>query len=505
FATELGADAQLAAQDAKAVVDLDSALAKILVPEEERRNFSSEYNPMTLAALGERYKFIDIPKAVRAIFATANLTVNDSQEVIVKYPAVLDRMAAVINSTDNRTLQNSFSFKYAYSRTNRLTKRLRDIALSMERILYGKTEEEPRSDMCVNKVIGVFPFGVGKEFIRKNFPEESKTYMNRMIDNLQAEFENQLHSATWLGQTTKAEAYRKLALMSRKIGYPDKDFSEEALDSKYENLTMAADRYYDNLETVRVQNSVASLLKLAEKTDKHEWNTGPHIVNAFYDYTKNSIFFPAGILQPPFFSAQYPDSLNYGAIGVVIGHEITHGFDDKGSQFDQDGNLRNWWQRQDMNNFHRARQCMVRQYSNFSDDNIKMNVNGITTQGENVADNGGLKQSYRAYKRLMAKTGEPKRLPGLGLTNDQTFFLGYAQLWCMKMTDAMKRLIMLKNSHPPGEFRFVIMKRLIMLKNSHPPGEFRILGPLQNSPEFAAAYKCPVGSRMNPETKCSVW
>ncbi|GFN96419.1 endothelin-converting enzyme 1 [Plakobranchus ocellatus] len=427
MAVELGAEPAVAAEDAKAVLDLDCEIAKILVPEEERRNFSKEYNPMTLAALGEKYTFLDIPRAIRAAFAVANVSLEDDQEVIVKYPAVLHKLETVLNTTQKRTLQNSFGFKYAYTRTHELTKRLRKISLSLDRILYGKTEEEPRIDHCVDRTISVFQFGIGKEFIQRIFPENFKIYIHSMIDKLQAEFQSQLQTVSWLGEKTKAEAYRKLTFMTRKIGYPDKEFNDEDIEKKYEDLTMSPDQFYNNLETVRLQDKIRALSRLRDPTDKDEWITGPHVVNAFYDFSKNSIFFPAGILQPPFFSAQYPDSLNYGAIGVVIGHEITHGFDDQGSQFDQHGNLRNWWQSRDFYNFKQAGQCFVHQYGNFTDESVGMKVNGITTQGENVADNGGLKQSYRAFKKLMAEKGEPKRLPGLGLTNDQTFFLGYAQ------------------------------------------------------------------------------
>ncbi|GFS01422.1 endothelin-converting enzyme 2 protein [Elysia marginata] len=272
--------------------------------------------------------------------------------------------------------------------------------------------------------------------------------VNTMIDNLKVEFENQLHTINWMGKKTKAEAFKKLALMARQVGYPDKGFSEEDIDEESEHFKMKADKYYENRQILKSKYRIKALMELTEKTDKTR-------------------------------------SLNYGRVGHIIGHEITHGFDDIGSQFDLNGNFRNWWQPQDMKNFRKACQCIVRQYSSFYDNTTELYVNGITTQGENVADNGGLKQSYRAYKKLTAQKGEPELLPGLRLTNDQLFFLAYAQLWCEKSTKETRRQEMLTLNHPPGEFR--------------------ILGSLQNSPEFSAAYDCPIGSTMNPQQKCSVW
>ncbi|RUS80696.1 hypothetical protein EGW08_011519, partial [Elysia chlorotica] len=177
--------------------------------------------------------------------------------------------------------------------------------------------------------------------------------------------------------------------------------------------------------------------------------------------------------------------INYGAIGVVIGHEITHGFDDRGSQYDKTGLLRNWWAQEDLAKFNEKRQCLVDQYGSFRDNAVAMNVSGINTQGENVADNGGLKESFRAYKKLVALKGEGQPLPGLGLTHDQLFFLSYAQMWCDKSTK---------------------LRTIQTLANGkHPPGRYRTIGAVQNSREFAEAFKCPIGSPMNPSKKCGVW
>ncbi|KAK3803419.1 hypothetical protein RRG08_067408 [Elysia crispata] len=211
----------------------------------------------------------------------------------------------------------------------------------------------------------------------------------------------------------------------------------------------------------------------------------PHDTNAYYSVSDNEVVFLAGVLQPPLFSKFYPDDLNYGAIGYMIGHEITHGFDDEGRQFDQDGTFRDWWQKEDMVRYLDNCECFVQQYGNFRDHTVGMNVSGINTLSENVADNGGLEASYNAYKKLVREKGEGPRLPGLGLTDDQLFFLGYAQIHCEKAT---KESILLDLQY-----------------DVHSPGRLRTIGVVQNSPDFAKAYNCPVGSPMNPEKKCSVW
>ncbi|CAH1984049.1 unnamed protein product [Acanthoscelides obtectus] len=225
--------------------------------------------------------------------------------------------------------------------------------------------------------------------------------------------------------------------------------------------------------------------KLRQPVDKNKWSTDPAVVNAFYNPNRNDIVFPAGILQPLFYSQHFPKSLNYGGIGVVIGHEITHGFDDKGRQFDKDGNMMQWWNDKTIRAFRDRTQCMIDQYSRYKISEVDLYVNGRMTQGENIADNGGLKQSFRAYRKWVSQYGEEMDLPGLNLTHDQLFFLNYAQIWCgsMRPEDALSKV----------------------RSSVHSPGPIRVLGPLSNSHDFARAYNCPLGSPMNPTSKCSVW
>ncbi|GFN96416.1 endothelin-converting enzyme 1 [Plakobranchus ocellatus] len=481
----LGAKADVAAKDAADVLDLEIRLSKITVPQEQRRNSFKMYNPTTLAALWTNYSYMDIPRGLRASFAIANLTLDDDQEIIVPFPSYYNQLESVINSTDKRTLQNIFGFKYALSKVGSLTEKLRQISFEFSKVYTGKTERTPRWKTCLSQASGAFSLGVSKEFVRRQFSESSKAYMNVMIDNLKASFNEILQEATWMGNDTKAEAHQKLAAMGRKIGYPDEKFSHEEIEEEYKSLVMTTDNLYKNQDTLFWNSLIKLLKRTTQPVDKTKWHMAMFEVNAYYSGTENEIVFPAGILQPPFFSKMFPDSMNYGAIGMVIGHEITHGFDDRGSQYDKEGKLRMWWQPEDRARFIEKGQCIIDQYGNFTDELAEMKLNGINTQGENVADNGGLKESYRAYKKMTMEKDDAKLLPGLKLTHDQLFFLAFAQLWCHKSTKA---------------------RAIVDVSNGvHSPGNFRLMGTLQNSPDFAKAYKCPVGSPMNPEKKCSVW
>ncbi|GFO33764.1 endothelin-converting enzyme-like 1 [Plakobranchus ocellatus] len=257
--------------------------------------------------------------------------------------------------------------------------------------------------------------------------------MNVMVDNLMTAFYELLEDATWMGDETKAEAHEKLAAMGRKIGYPDYGFSDEEIEEKYKSLVMTPDNLYENLDILFRKKSKKPLNNTIESMNKTTWPKPTFLVNAFYLPRKNYIVFPAGILQPPVFSESFPDSINYGAIGTIIGHEITHGFDTKGERL---GALQSTFYFIVLNFFHLRILCFK--------------INGITTQQENVADNGGLKEGYRAYKKMTTGKEDAKFLPGLNLTHDQLFFLAFAQRACWKATKANAIAHVLSSKHAPN-------------------------------------------------------
>ncbi|CAG0916983.1 unnamed protein product [Notodromas monacha] len=365
---------------------------------------------------------------------------------------------------------------------------------------------------------------------------EKADAMNERIDNI------------WMDDETRRVAREKADAMNERIGYPDMLENKHELEAEFHDLDVHPSKFLGNIfaamryeghrimkklrEPVRkdrwstlpavvnafydphkndiglgpiyglldvhpskfLGNIFAAMRyeghrimkKLREPVRKDRWSTLPAVVNAFYDPHKNDIVFPAGILQPNFYNPDAPNSLNYGGIGVVIGHEITHGFDDKGRQYDKDGNMKEWWNDETIRAFRRRALCFVDTYSTYNVPLVNMTINGMMTQGENIADNGGLKQAFRAYNKWVRRNGPEPALPGLQhLTHEQLFFLNFAQIWCGSMTpeDAISKI------------RSAV----------HSPAPIRVLGPLSNSYDFAAAYSCRRGSRMNPPAKCSVW
>jgi len=353
------------------------------------------------------------------------------------------------------------------------------------KVLLGVLAERSRWNMCVewsNKEMGM---AVSSLFVKDHFKHESKVVALEMIHGIREAYNELLAENHWMDEETREVAKDKANSMNERIGYPDYILNSSALIEEYDNISLQQNSFLDNIINLNKMEATKNLRRLGTTVNKDKWSTSPAVVNAFYSPNKNDIVIPAGILQPLFYSKNFPKSLNYGGIGVVIGHEITHGFDDKGRQFDKHGNLQQWWNNATISRFRIQAQCIVDQYNEYKLEAIDLNVNGKMTQGENIADNGGLKQSYRAYKKWVHLNGEESLLPGLNLTHEQLFFLNYAQIWCgsMRPEDAETKL----------------------MSSVHPPGPIRVVGPLSNSEDFAKAYGCPVGSKMNPVNKCSVW
>ncbi|KAK3751136.1 hypothetical protein RRG08_039141 [Elysia crispata] len=279
--------------------------------------------------------------------------------------------------------------------------------------------------------------------------------------------------------------------MRLRISHPEKGFGEDALDNDPDLMNITEDNYYKNVVLCMIRDYRQELRNLG-KTPGKSWNPRfpPNRVNAFYHPQENTIYVLAGILQQPMFSSRNLLAHNYGAIGSLIGHEIIHGFDATGSQFDSHGNLRNWWEDEDKERFQNATQCFIDQYNNYTYPQLKgktyVKQNATNSVGEIVADSCGIKQSYHAYRKLVSQVGEEEKLlSGLGLSPDQLFFVGYAQAWCSKETNA------------------ALIARL--LSRSHPHATYRILSTLWNFPEFSQTFNCSLGSPMNPERKCSLF
>uniref|UniRef100_A0A8C9VHD9 Membrane metalloendopeptidase like 1 n=1 Tax=Scleropages formosus TaxID=113540 RepID=A0A8C9VHD9_SCLFO len=346
---------------------------------------------------------------------------------------------------------------------------------------------EARWRECVRYVRSSMENAVGALYVREAFAGESKR-MSDLIGKIQEAYVETLEELSWLDAESKEKAREKAMAIKEQIGYPDHILQEEnsKLDQEYAHLNFSEDRYFENVLQNLQAGVQRSLRRLREHVDPELWIIGAAVVNAFYSPHRNQIVFPAGILQPPFFSKEQPQALNFGGIGMVIGHEITHGFDDNGRNFDKDGNMHNWWSNFSAERFKDQSQCMVYQYGNFS---WKLaggqNVSGINTLGENIADNGGVQQAYKAYLKWVEREGEEPQLPGLDLNYKQLFFLNFAQVWC-------------------GSYRPEYASQSIKT-DLHSPLEYRVTGSLQNFAAFSEAFRCKQGSPMNPEVKCRVW
>ncbi|GAB1290765.1 Neprilysin [Apodemus speciosus] len=475
------------------VMELEKEIANATTKPEDRNDPMQLYNKMTLAKLQNNFsleidgKPFSWSNFTNEIMSTVNINIQNEEEVVVYAPEYLTKLKPILTKYSPRDLQNLMSWRFIMDLVSSLSRNYKESRNAFRKALYGTTSETATWRRCANYVNGNMENAVGRLYVEAAFAGESKHVVEDLIAQIREVFIQTLDDLTWMDAETKKKAEEKALAIKERIGYPDDIISNEnKLNNEYLELNYREDEYFENIIQNLKFSQSKQLKKLREKVDKDEWISGAAVVNAFYSSGRNQIVFPAGILQPPFFSAQQSNSLNYGGIGMVIGHEITHGFDDNGRNFNKDGDLVDWWTQQSANNFKDQSQCMVYQYGNFTWDLAGgQHLNGINTLGENIADNGGIGQAYRAYQNYVKKNGEEKLLPGLDLNHKQLFFLNFAQVWC-------------------GTYRPEYAVNSIKT-DVHSPGNFRIIGTLQNSAEFADAFHCRKNSYMNPERKCRVW
>ncbi|XP_052868359.1 neprilysin-1-like [Anopheles cruzii] len=479
----MGADKDKAAEELQQIVQFEVRLANATLPEADRHDTSAIYTKITLPELQRRVPQIDWKEYLQTTLGTVPLQPGES---IVSYAMpYLVELGKILRHTDRRIVHNYAIWRLVMSIMTHMIDDYQKERVEFRRKLLGIQSERNRWSQCVewtNKKLGM---AVGALFIRDNFNQESKETALSMIHTIREAFNELLADIDWMDDETRAVAKEKADAMNERIGYPDILTNADELEKEYVNLTIHAGLFLENILSILRWEAERNLQLLRKPVDKNKWATEPAVVNAFYNPNKNDIVFPAGILQPLFYSQNFPKSLNYGGIGVVIGHEITHGFDDKGRQFDRDGNMMQWWNNATIKTFRERAQCIIDQYSRYKIDEVGLYMDGRMTQGENIADNGGLKQSYRAYRKWVSQHGSEQDLPGLNMTHDQLFFLNYAQIWCgsMRPEDALTKI----------------------RSSVHSPGIIRVVGPLSNSRDFAEAYHCPLGTPMNPISKCSVW
>ncbi|UTY60651.1 M13 family metallopeptidase [Massilia sp. erpn] len=457
---------------AKAILALETALAEVQWSKVDNRDPVKRYNKKSFAELAALAPAYDWKGALASTGISAK-----TDYVIVSQPSYFSALDKIVQDTPLTTWQAYFEWQLLRDAAPYLSKAFAEENFAFYgTVISGTKEQPPRWKRGVSVVEGAIGEGLGKLYVAKYFPAERKERMEHLVQNLLAAYKQSIDTLDWMGAETKQEAQAKLAKFTYKIAYPNKW-------RDYSALQFTAGDLAGNMRRASLFSFQRNLNKLGKPIDREEWGMTPQTVNAYYRSTTNEIVFPAAILQPPFFDARADDAANYGAIGAVIGHEISHGFDDKGSQSDGDGNLRDWWTAADKANFKAKTDALVKQYSAYSP-LPGYNVNGELTLGENIADNSGIAVAYKAYKLSL----NGKAAPVIdGLTGEQRFFMGFGQVWRSKMLEPQQ--IMQVKTDP------------------HSPGQFRANGTVVNQPGFYEAFGVKEGDKMYvaPEQRVIIW
>lgn len=457
--------------NAKSILAFETELAKVSMTRTERRNQEKQYNKRALGRVLSDYPELRFKNFLDGIGT------NPFDSIIVSQPEFFNSLNQLMANTPLQDLKSYMRWCLMNQSAGYLDARLdQQNFYFYATILTGTKEQKPlwkRGIAATNSVVGEL---LGQLFVAKVFTPASKQRVNAMVDDIIAAFRIRINNLDWMSAETKEKALAKLASFNRKFGYPDKW-------KDYSTLEIKEDSYIENIWRANQFSFKDNIGNLGKPIDRNRWGMLPQTVNAYYSPTLNEIVFPAAIMQPPFFDANADDAVNYGSIGAVIGHELTHGFDDQGSKYGPDGNLKSWWTDEDRKQFDAKTKVLVNQFNNFyvSD---SLHVNGELTLGENIADLGGLTIAYEAFKMRQQKN------PGKvidGYSPEQRFFIGFAQIW--------------KNNVRPEALRQLI------LTDPHSPGEFRVLGTLGNMPQFYDVFGVKEGMRMyrSPETRANIW
>ncbi len=467
-----GQPADEAMKNAQAVLALETSMAKASMGVVERRDPYKVYHIETLTSLASTDPILDWSAMIRDTGAPTIETLN------VANPAYFQALNGIIEQTDMATLRNYLRVHLLDSFASRLPKAYDEESFDFYgRKLAGIPQMQVRWKRCVSATNAALGEALGKVYVEKYFAGNSKQQTLDMVKAIEAAMNTDLTSLSWMSPETKVKAIQKLDLITNKIGYPNKW-------RDYSKLIIKPDDALGNSVRAREFEAARQLNKINKPVDKQEWEMSPPTVNAYYDPSMNNINFPAGILQPPFYDRSVAEEVNYGHIGAVVGHELTHGFDDQGSLFDGNGNLKNWWTPEDKKQFDARTACISNEYSGFvAVDNL--HVNGKLTLGENTADNGGIRLAYMAMEAYAHQHNIDLAKKMGAFTPEQKFFIGFAQNWCT-------------NARPA----FV---RLLVQTDPHSPDRFRANGVVQNMPEFATAFSCKKGQPMAPVDRCRVW
>jgi putative endopeptidase len=470
----LGESATDATRDAKAVFGFETELAKISMDVTARRDPHNIYHLMSIDDAAKLMPSLPLAQIVAAAQVPPITQLN------IANPDFLKGLSGLLDHTDLATLKSYLRWQViASSDSTVLPKPLDDERFAFfGHTLRGQPEQRARWKRCVAATDGAVGEALGQVYVAQEFPAANKQATLQMVHDIEAAMNADVDTLDWMSAATKTRAKAKLVAVAEKIGYPDhwRDYTK---------LSIKRDDAFGNAQRAAMFENARLFAKIGQAVDRGEWGMTPPTVDAYYNPSMNDINFPAGILQPPFYDASAADALNYGHGGAIVGHELTHGFDDQGRQFDGAGNLADWWTGDDGKKFDQKAQCTIDEYSSFVavDD---VHVNGKLTLGENTADNGGLRLAYQAFlANAKRKHLDVTKKQADGFTPTQEFFLGYGQNWC-------------------GEIR-PEQVRLQVQTDPHSPREFRVSGVVRNMPEFGKAFSCKAGQPMMPAKVCRTW
>ncbi len=467
--TLAGEKPEQAKKSAEIVLKIETALAQASMSRVDRRDPNKVYHRLDLAGIEKT-----APKWNWKSYLK-EMGVPEITQINVTSPDFFAALNKMLTTTPVAEWKTYLRWHVVHNAAPALSKAFVDENFAFYgKTLSGTAEIEPRWKRCTKAVDRLMGEALGRAFVEKTFGAEGKERTQAMVREIEAAMSADLDGLKWFDDATRAQAHDKLAAIANKIGYPEKWRNYDALEVSPNSYLVNA-MHAEEFETHR------QLAKIGKPLDRTEWDMTPPTVNAYYNPSMNEMVFPAGILQPPFFNKAAVKPVNYGAIGMVMGHELTHGFDDEGRQFDAKGNLRDWWSGPVGKEFETRAQCVVDQYNGYVavDD---LHLNGKLTLGENIADLGGLKLAHAAYVKARG-TAEPQKIGKW--TDEQLFFLGTAQSWCTK--------------------RRPELARMRVTTDPHSPAQYRIDGPFSNMPEFGAAWQCKPGDKMVRKTQCTIW
>lgn len=462
---------QNADETAVKIVDLEKRFAKTLLTNEEGRDANKRYNPKTIAELSGLVKNVNLPDYLAKVGVKTD-------RVILGELNYYKNFDSFVNEANLPLLKDYMKYQLISGNASVLDKKLDEMRFDFYgKFLQGQKEQRSMDKRGLEVINGVLGEAFGKLYVDKYFPAEAKAEMITMVDYLKKAYYQHISNLDWMSDATKKKALEKLSKFNVKIAYPDKW-------ENYSKLTINQDSYYQNRQNISAWAYQKSLEKIGKKVDKTKWGMTPQTVNAYYSSSNNEIVFPAAILQPPFFNFKADAAVNFGGIGAVIGHEISHGFDDGGSRFDGDGNLNNWWTDEDRKKFEEATSKLDAQYSAYEP--VKGSfVNGKFTMGENIADLGGVNIAFDALQMYLKDKGNPAKISNFD--QNQRFFLSWATVWRTKGTE-----------------KFFTNQ---VKTDPHSPGMYRAVGPLVNTEAWYKAFEVKEGDKhyKKPEERIKIW